>query len=271
MRALIIGANGFLGSHICRGCLDNSWEITALYHRNKDQIPRGVDVYPIEKLEKLSEDYDTVFLSVGNYTLSTKELRQANVELTLRVVEKFDRARIVFISSAAVYGLHKDVINISSTFNQPNDYGLSKLAGEFVVKAHKNARIIRFTALYGPRMKENLFLPTIIRGAMKKKLIKIFGDGKRRQDYLYVKDAASLCLLVAKHKKPGIYLGAYGRSFGNNAVAEVVRSFFPGTTIVHEGEDRASSFAFNVPEVKRELGFKPSYSLKKGIKEMLFL
>ena len=269
MRVLIIGANGFLGRNICKTCLDSSFNVAALYHKNKDKIPTQVKAFSEKELESLPENYDVVFLAAGNFTYPPAKLLEVNVVLTQRVVKKFIKSRIVFISSTSVYGVHKKVINISSSFNQPSEYGRSKLAGEFIAKTHKNASIIRFTALYGSGMNNNLFLPKIIKGALRKKVIRIFGDGKRRQDYVYVKDAASLCLLVAKHRRADTFLGAYGKSFSNNQIARIVKSLVPGTKIIHVGKDETPNLVFNVTETKNELGFSPEYSPREGLKEML--
>jgi len=268
MKVLVIGANGFLGRHICQKFIDNSWEVEGAYHKKKDNIPKKVKVYPINKLENVPEDYDAVLLTVGNFTSSISELFETNVLLTQKIVKKFNRSRIVFISSTAIYGQHKDRISIYSSFNQPNDYGLSKLAGEFIARTHKNASIIRFTALYGPGMNSNLFLPKIIELARKEKVIRIFGDGRRRQNYLYVRDAATLCFLVAEHRKIGIFLGVYGNSFSNNQIAKIVTSYFPGTGIIYNGKDESPSFVFDVTNTKKELGFFPTYSPQEGIGEM---
>lgn len=269
MKALIIGANGFLGRHICHAFLNNSWKVEGVYHANKDMIPGQAKIHHVSGLENLPRNYDVVFLTVGNFTSSISELLETNVVLTKKVIKRFVNSKIIFISSTTVYGLHKNKINISSPFNQPGSYGWSKLAGEFITQTHKNASIIRFTTLYGPGMNDNLFIPIIIEQARKEKVIKILGDGKRKQDYFFVKDAASMCFRVALHKKAGVYLGASGKSFSNNQIARIVTSYFPETDIIYTGKDEHPSFAFDILETKNELGFSPVYSLKKGVEEMV--
>jgi len=148
----------------------------------------------------------------------------------------------------------------------PNEYGLTKLTAELLLaQYHKKTAIIRFSSLYGKDMYQKTFLPRIIHDAKEKKIITLLGNGRRKQDYLHVNDAAVLCVKAATCQKPGSYLGVYGRSYPNLFVAQIVCSHFPGSRIEQTGTDTGRSYEYDASYTKKRFDFIPSISLKKGI------
>lgn len=269
LKVLVVGANGFLGKHICMRCLSEGFSVNGIIHTDKRNIPEGVKIYSDKQLEEIPEPYDVIFISAGNFRLPEPQLVDANVILPFRLAQKFPKSRIVYISSTEVYGTHRDTISLMSSFNNPSVYGQSKLAGELVLHAHNNSSIIRFSNLYGYGMNENLFIPSIITAASKNRRIRIYGTGSRSADYMYIEDAVNLCLSVAFHGKTGIFLGARGLSISNNKLAELVVHEFRGTSIVHIRNDSAPSFRFRVPKVQHGLVVSHMYGYSEGIKAMI--
>lgn len=75
------------------------------------------------------------------------------------------------------------IIERTRTCN-PNQHGMTKLTSELLmVHYHKETVIIRFSPLYGRGMCPETFIPRIIKDAKKKKIITLWGDGQRKQDY----------------------------------------------------------------------------------------
>lgn len=269
IKALVIGANGFLGRNICESGLRQGWDVYGLYHNTNDKIPTKVKQLSLAELERNIINYDFIFHAAGSFLMPINNLIEININLTEKITKLFQDSHIIFISSTAVYGNHTKVIEDTSVFDKPNSYGLSKLAGEFVLSAHKNSTILRLTALYGSGMNKNLFIYKIIESAAQNNQVTIIGDGERKQDYLYIKDAADLCVLAAKKKKQGIYIGATGMSISNNKVVEILKACRPEVEIQHQGTDTSPSYAFNISRTVDEMNFKPKYSFEEGLKEML--
>jgi nucleoside-diphosphate-sugar epimerase len=168
MKILIVGGNGFLGNALCRRFLSSS-EVWATYYKHKGAVPKGCQSVSVARLSDLPDNFDCVILAVGNYSLTQSDLVDANVFLTRRVIEHFKSSRIVYVSSVAVYGTHKDIVTEESSFDKPSFYGLAKLGGELVTQTSTNYVILRFTYLYASQMSSGSFLPFVVQKAVRDK------------------------------------------------------------------------------------------------------
>lgn len=267
MKALIIGANGFLGSEIARQCIALDWETWGVYNKSKENIPTKCKKIQISKLSGLKTDFDVIFMSAGNFTLSHSQLINVNVLTTQLICHLFKSARLVFVSSIAVYGVHRDIIDENSSFINPSIYGLAKLAGEFIVSSHGSFSIIRFTNLYGFGMIPKSFIPTIIHDATQKKDITL-KDKERMHDYLSVQDAANLCIKAGTSKVNGTYLGATGQSISNLEVAEIIQRL-TGCNLNFQETDHSYSYFFNSDKIKKTFNWNPERSISNDLKELI--
>ncbi len=274
MNILVIGANGFLGRNFVQKCLSKGWNVSCMYHDKKDNIPQTCKAYKYAHITTMKSSYDVVFLLAAmiprdNMDRVNPDLIKANIQMPLTVCKKFTKSKIIFSSSVAVYGNHKSVISESSDFDNPNLYGLTKLAGETIVRFHPRHQIIRFSSVYGPGMYPGTFLPSMIREAKRFKRITVYGNGLRVQDYLHVDDAVGYLLAAATRDESGTYLGVYGSSFSNNETARIVERYVSGCTIRHVGKDGTPSFRYNNALTKKLLNYKPLIFLEKGIRDMI--
>jgi UDP-glucose 4-epimerase len=276
MRVLVVGINGFLGRAIAEECSMQGIIVEGVYHKHCTCIPRGCKVYPIPQIGCIRDVYDAVFIVAAaipypGRSVSDTDLIKINTQLPLQVALQFPKSFLVLASSVSVYG-RPSVSRITerTRTNNPNQYGMTKLTAELLLmRYHRKTAIIRFSSLYGKGMYLETFIPRIIKDAKKKKIITLSGDGRRKQDYVHIQDAAKLCLKAAKSQKDGTYLGVYGTSHSNLAVAQHVCSRVPGCQIKHDGIDTASSCEYNASYTKKRLDFVPLISLEEGIGQML--
>lgn len=275
MNILVIGANGFLGRNLVRKCLELDWNVNCVFNKEKTFIPKDCKTFHIDDLEKITDHYDVIFLlsayipEVKSEVMTDKRLLDVNIKIPLRVVSKFKKAKIVYSSSALVYGSHNSVIFENSPFNNPDNYAMSKLSAEFILKFSPNYQIIRFPSIYGQGMTHKTFIPKLLEQATKGKKMMLFGTGSRLQNYIFIEDAVGYLIAAASLKKSGIYLGVAERSYSNTEVARVVQNLVPGCKIQYSGEDHSSSFVYNNSYSQKVLKFKPHFSLEKGIRSML--
>lgn len=274
MKVLVIGSNGFLGRNIVKKCLEKGWSVDCVYNKQKKYIPSDCKSFFIEELFERQRNYDLIFLFAAfipheSHDLASGKLLEINIKLPLRIAERFQKSRIIFSSSVAVYGEHTSVISEKSSFNSPNLYGLSKLSAETLLKFHPNYQIIRFSSLYGKGMNPTTFIPHVIQEAKENKKITIFGDGSRLQDYLYIDDAIEYCMKAVDRKESGIYLSVYGKSYSNTAVAKIIHKLIPDCSIEYTGEDTNPSFVYNNALSRELLNFTPLFNLESGLREII--
>jgi nucleoside-diphosphate-sugar epimerase len=275
---LIIGVNSFLGKYLAKYLNKEAKEnLIGIYRESYDDVIKDYysELFPVEKLDSIRNDIKTVYLLASYIPYSkmnepNERLVQDNIVLVNKVCQKFKKSKIVFTSSVSVYGENREIpITECSSFINPNLYGLSKISGETILRNHKHFGIIRLSSLYGVGMNNQTFLPKIIEKAKKEKKIILYGNGERKQDYFYVKDAVRLCYEVARYEKNDIFLGVQGDSLSNTQVAMLVQHHLPQVEISFEGKDESVSCVYSSKKIALDLKFQPKYSLKTTISTLL--
>jgi UDP-glucose 4-epimerase len=269
----VVGANGFLGGAVVAKCLDKGWEVDCLVNENKENISKEVsNIYTIESIGTAS--YDFVFnmaaaIPYGDFNKTNEKLIDTNISLPVYLHRQFIGAKIIYASSVSVYGNTTGVINEDSGMVSPNKYGLSKLCGELITSHHDRYSIVRFSSLYGRGMNGSTFIPRIVQDARDRKIITLLGSGERKQNYVYVSDAAGYCIQAALDGTNEIYLGVDVKSYSNKEVAEIVAGNIPGCKISYIGEDTSPSFEYENEHTLTALNFRPEINLEFGIKELI--
>jgi len=151
---LVTGANGFLGSFICRRLIDEKKSFIALKRENSDtslltDLDDNItfleaDILDVETLEKVLEKIDIIIhcAAVVSFNASDKEkMFRVNVEGTKNLINlslKHDIKQFIHISSVAALGRNK----ASETVDETNkwveskwntNYGKSKYLAELEV------------------------------------------------------------------------------------------------------------------------------------------
>ncbi|MBW1810034.1 MAG: NAD-dependent epimerase/dehydratase family protein [Deltaproteobacteria bacterium] len=178
MRALVTGANGFLGSHLVDLLLETGdWELRTLVRRTSDL--RWLQGKPIElvygdvtqapsALSPALSDVEVVFHIAGlTKAVKKKAFYVVNEQGTENLfqacfLQEKPPSRFVLVSSAGAQGPSQADAPLLED-DEPNpvtEYGRSKLAGERIAAKYMNRMsivIVRPGGIYGPRDTE--FLP----------------------------------------------------------------------------------------------------------------
>lgn len=117
-RALVTGANGFIGAHVVRAALEAGAEVRAMVRQGSDQrsldgLPSEIvygDLTDTDSLARAVESIDTLFNVAARYDLSRRaraDAYRANVDGTQALMQAALRAqvdRVVHTSSVAAVG-----------------------------------------------------------------------------------------------------------------------------------------------------------------------
>ena len=174
-RALVTGADGFIGRHLVRELERHGTEVTGLARRARfgsRHISMGDSPWRAEHLAEIIRDAepDTVFHLAGGTTGTAAELETLNVGLGRAVMEALSRARVrptfVCCGSAAEYGV-ASVSGVASSealaCKPASAYGASKLAQTRLALAFGKATgtrvlVARMFNPIGPGMPSHLAL-----------------------------------------------------------------------------------------------------------------
>jgi UDP-glucose 4-epimerase len=245
----VIGSTSFLGGALVRELARGSVQVSVM-NRARDPQFAG-EQHTLDQLEALDASFEQVFLLAaqvpyGRMNEPSAELTEANVMLPCRVARQLRDCRLIFASSVSVYGTPLELpVTEDHPYHRPSAYGVSKLAGELAVQACREHVVLRFSSLYGPRMRAATFVPRIIRDARQHGRIVLQGDGARTQDYLFVDEAAAMLAAAGRGRQTGVFNAVSGAATSNRDVAAAVADACGGVRIEYQGEDTTPSAAYS--------------------------
>jgi len=204
MKILIIGSQGFIGSHIYDFFAENYEVWGADVVENKSQK----NYFQLDKqhttFEHLFEKhtFDVCINASGNGSVPISINLpvfdfELNVTNTIKILDAIRThnpgCKYVNMSSAAVYGNPAEIpVKESAALKPLSPYGWHKLYAEQVCKEYYylyNLPTInlRLFSVYGEHLKKQLFWD-IYQKALRSKEIELFGSGNETRDFIYIKD-----------------------------------------------------------------------------------
>jgi len=275
MKVLVTGGTGYIGSHTCVELLENDYEVVIIDNLSnskrevvdyikeitkKDVIFYEGDVADKELVTKIFKEnkIDAVIhfaglKAVGESVRKPLMYYRNNLDTTLtlcEVMSEFNCKKIVFSSSATVYGSPKTLpIKEDFPLSTTNPYGTTKLYIEGILKdlyvsdnewsiallryfnpigAHKSGLIGE-----NPNDIPNNLMPYIVKVANKElEVLSVFGndydtkDGTGVRDYIHVVDLAKGHIKAIEKVLKDTGVDAYNLGTGHGySVLEIVETF----------------------------------------------
>ena len=200
-KILITGQEGFIGEHLL-DALQDDYDIMGY------DLELGEDIRDRFKLDKLFNEFlpDVVIHMAARAGVRTgeeypDEFISTNIIGTQNVVDmckKYKLKQLIFFSSSSVLGGNSDnnPLKEDGEYNPKSLYAITKVAGEMIVKnSNVPSTIIRPFTVYGENGRKDMVIYKWINEIESAKPISIYGDGKTKRGYTYVKD---LCWGVKK-------------------------------------------------------------------------
>ncbi len=249
---LITGGLGFIGSHISNMLMkdnhtiivDNlsTGNINNLINPNHDNLEIiKKDICEIDWDDILTDiDYIFHLAAMASVPLSIDapvKCNEVNLNATVKLLDsavKNNVQKIVFSSSAAVYGQNKNMpLKETEPFMPTSPYAASKASCEIYLKSFYesyglNYTVLRYFNVFGPKQDKNsdyaAVIPNFISAFLSEKSPKIYGDGDQTRDFIYVKDVATANILACKSKYNGVVNIASGEKITINQLFEVIKN-----------------------------------------------
>lgn len=294
MKILVTGGAGFIGSHVVEhfqevaevrvlddlrtGNRDNLDGLSVAFHEgsilDRDLVREavaGIDyVFHLAALVSVPESMERI-----------QECVNINVHGLINVLEESSAAgvkKLCFASSAAVYG--ENPANPKSEKLPPDPrspYAITKLDGEYYCDLFSRAGKLETTALrffnvFGPRQDPNsaygAAVPIFITRALHGNPVTIFGDGEQTRDFIYVKDIVGALAFAAQ--TPGLtgsFNVGYGQKLSIRDLAERIIATADSNSSIELASPRPGDIRHSQadPEKLFAAGFKPEFSLEKGL------
>jgi UDP-glucose 4-epimerase len=301
MRVLVTGGAGYIGSVLTEELLKDGHMVVVydnLSKGHRESVSPGAEFVHADLMdaELLSRTLAAASIEavihmaasslVGESVTDPAKYYQNNIVAGLALLEAMREAdvrRIVFSSTAAVYGEPaKQPVEETDPTNPTNPYGESKLAFERALRWYENAYKIRYASLryfnaagatklcgesHDP---ETHLIPIILQAALaQREAVEIYGedyetrDGTCVRDYIHVVDLARAHIqaLGILDERSAIYnLGCGGDGYTVREVIEVAREVTGREIPVRVGPRRPGDPARLVASsarIRRELGWTP--------------
>jgi dTDP-glucose 4,6-dehydratase/UDP-glucose 4-epimerase len=291
MKLLILGSEGFIGSH----CID-------FFSAHQNEVV-GVDIhdypskkYQYVKVSRLSPELDEVFAGQnfnavinaagsGNvsYSMTHPVIDfEANVLDTIRILDIIRKYRLetkyIHISSAAVYGNPVELpVPETATCVPLSPYGWHKLMAEQLCKEYTavynlSTATLRPFSVYGPGLKKQLFWDINQKLIQAGNTIQLYGTGNESRDFIHVHDlvVAIEYVLTYGEMKGETYNVASGMETSIKKAVELFLKYLSPDAdvsfnhVVREGDPL--NWRANIDKLAG-LGFKTSVNLEDGLKE----
>lgn len=296
MKCLVTGGAGFIGSNLVDHLLENGHQVIVVdnesanshdeyyWHPSADNHKFDISPYNLDRFIVLCEGVDCIFHLASDVSISfcienPAETYLNNICSTTTVLEAARLAgveKVVFSSTAAIYGL-TDKICVESDKPDPlNSYSVSKLSGETLMKMYNdlyNVKTItlRYFNVYGPRQpKTGQYAPVIGIFSRQKndgKALTVVGDGRQTRDFIHVSDIASANLTVAE-KDVDNYGEVYNVGTGMaTSVKEIAEMISDEITHIPPRPAEARQSLADVSKIRDAYGWKAKVNLHQWIEE----
>lgn len=303
MKALITGADGFIGSHLTELLLQNGFQVKALSQYNSfnywgwlDDIPKNKnldvitgDVRDPHFCKEITKDVEIIFhlaalIAIPYSYVAPDSYIDTNVKGTLNICQaakENNNIRVIHTSTSEVYGTAQYVPIDEKHPKQPQSpYSASKIGADMIAMSFYNAfglpvTIARPFNTYGPRQSARAIIPTIITQiASGAKQIKV-GDLSPTRDFNFVKDTCRGFLSLAENDQTigkEINISSnYEISMSDtlNLIREILNSdveFFTENQRIRPEKSEVFRLWGDNNLIKKLTNYVPEYDLKTGLK-----
>lgn len=233
--AVVTGAAGFIGSHVCERLLAGGWRVTgvdsfdpfydpAVKRRNLIECLaaerfalREADIRDEVQMDGLLRGGVDVIVHLAaragvrpsiEAPLLYTDVNIRGTNILLEAARRHGIGRFVFASSSSVYGNNPKVpFAESDNVDFPiSPYAATKKAGELLCYTYHQlfgmaVACLRFFTVYGPRQRPDLAIHKFTRLIEKGEPIPVFGDGGMMRDHTYVDDIVSGVVAAAERNR----------------------------------------------------------------------
>lgn len=303
MKALVTGAGGFIGSHLCEALTEKGYEVRAFLRYNsrgfRGWLEHSRFSSSMEFVMGDIRDYDSVCPAVKGADVvfhlssligipysyrSPLAYIKTNVEGAYNVLEAAREygVKVIHTSTSEVYGTARTVpISESHPIQPQSPYSASKIGADalaFSYFASFGLPVVtaRPFNTYGPRQSARAIIPTIITQILSgMKQIKL-GNLAPTRDLNYVGDTCRGFIALAESEKAvgeTVNIGS-GREISIGGLVELVKELMQSDVeIITDGErirpdsSEVMRLLCDNSRIKSLTGFTPSVSLKEGLKK----
>jgi len=302
-KILITGGAGYIGTILTSYLLRQNYKVRVidnLLYGGEGILPflldknyefmKG-DVRDISLLKKVLQDIDAIvhLAAIVGFPLCSvipDVALEVNVEATKTLAElaaKNNIKRFIFASTYSNYGISPtgEPVTEESPLNPVSLYAETKIKAEKIVLSINNntkPTVLRFATAFGfsPRMRFDLIINQFTLEMELNRYLEVYQKNYYRS-YVHVQDIAKAIIKVLEAEdslidKQIFNVGGDELNYTKEEIANLIKQFIPDVKLIIkdysiDGDMRSISVCYD--KIRNVLGFKPSWSVKKGVEEIL--
>ncbi|MCX4750379.1 NAD-dependent epimerase/dehydratase family protein [Kitasatospora sp. NBC_01287] len=302
MRAVVTGAAGFIGSHLCAhllaagdtvvgvDALTDAYDPALKWRNLRELAPHpGFSHHRADlrtaDLAGLLEGAEVVYHLAGqpgvrpSWGREFTRYAERNLLATQALVEAARRhplRKFVYASSSSVYGDAPAFPTPETVCPRPvSPYGVTKLAAEHVCELYRAAYglpsvSLRLFTVYGPRQRPDMAFARLIEAALTGEPFPLHGDGEQTRDFTYVRDVVTAMRAAARADFTGVANIGGGHPVSmKQAIATVEQLVGPVTLDPRPGgPGEARHTGADITVAAREFDYSPRTGLHEGLAAM---
>lgn len=291
-KILVTGASGFIGKNVAEHFLKKDYEVYTCASSPTD-LPGISNHFSVNSLNAnylpvfKKQEFDFVVHCAGSGSVAysfehVEEDYLKNTESSFRLLNAMkqagSKARVIYLSSAAVYG-NPVVLPVSekSAIEPLSPYGFhkgmaEKICEEFHRMFQLNVKVVRIFSAYGEGLKKQILWDIYTKSKANKTEITLFGSGKETRDFIHVSDVIQAIDLLLN--QPGNSFEIYNLASGSETPIEKIAALllselnYPGK-LIFNGQIKPGDPLRWLSDIDKitSLGFAPQVNLEQGIKK----
>ena len=300
-RVFITGAFGFVGKNLAMSLIEKEANVYLL-RRDEEPVSRSFfskfatvvtgDITDLDLMKRIITGYEIDYVFhlaaqpiVDIAVQNPLETFQSNILGTANVLEAC-RLRpvkaVVIASSEKAYGTGKIPYKETYPLQGTAPYDVSKSCADLIAQTYFKTYavpvvITRCANIYGPQdYNFSRLVPDAIRCAVKGNTLEMRSDGNFIRDFIYVKEVVNAYLLCAEKvdkAKGQAYNFGTGEKFRVidvvNMVFKIVGNKKASIKILNTAKHEIKDQYLDASKAKKELGWKPKYSMDDALKETI--
>ena len=295
MKALVLGGNGFIGSHVVDKLLERGHSVRVFdrgLEKYREPLPevdyRLASFDDVAALAEALQGVDVVYHLISTTVPSTSnkdpifdvESNLVNTIRLLNLMRDFGASKIVYLSSGGtVYGIPEySPIPEMHPLRPICSYGVVKVAIEHYLQMYKHLYGLDYTVLrvsnpYGERQGHTgvqgvigTFMGKVLQG----EAIEVWGDGSIIRDFLYIEDLADLCVRAGDSSQAGIFNAGSGQGYSIQDIIESLAKVTGKNIQPKYSESRSydvPEVVLDIQQVKQKFGWEPKIKLLEGMRK----
>lgn len=276
MKALVTGASGFAGRHLCALLREAGWRVATLDRSGPADHVGDLRTMPLRDVAADVVFHLAAFSNPAASLERPEEVYASNARATVRLAREAKAGRLVVASTSQVYAEAEGPVDEEAPVRPRTPYAASKLCGEaLAIAAKRDVVILRPFNHTGPGQSDAYVCPRIARQIARAEA----GRGPRRltlaatsprRDFFDVRDMARAYLRAAERGEPGArYNVATGRPVTIGEIAARLMRMSRVPLALEARPGTPSTMSGDASRFRRATGWRPEIPLDRTLADLL--